>query len=48
MAVHLHLDCIGGISGDMFLAALLDAPPEAQPCDDAAKRLLALQVLSPD
>lgn len=41
MAVHLHLDCIGGISGDMFLAALLDAYPEARPRLDAAVRLLS-------
>ena len=36
MAVHLHLDCVGGISGDMFLAAVLDAHPEARPALDAA------------
>lgn len=27
---HLHLDPLGGISGDMFIAALLDAWPEAR------------------
>lgn len=41
MAVHLHLDCIGGISGDMFLAALLDAYPEARPRVDAVILRLA-------
>ena len=28
MALHLHLDPLGGVAGDMFLAALLDAWPE--------------------
>ncbi len=27
---HLHLDPVGGIAGDMFVAALLDAVPEAE------------------
>ncbi|MFV0301626.1 MAG: nickel insertion protein, partial [Paracoccus sp. (in: a-proteobacteria)] len=28
---HLHLDPLGGIAGDMFVAALLDAAPELLP-----------------
>lgn len=30
-AMHVHLDPVGGISGDMFAAALLDAWPEWEP-----------------
>lgn len=29
--MHLHLDPVGGIAGDMFVAALLDAMPELEP-----------------
>ena len=28
---HIHLDVVGGVSGDMFVAALLDALPELRP-----------------
>lgn len=28
---HIHLDAVGGVAGDMFAAALLDACPELQP-----------------
>jgi len=35
---HLHLDAIGGIAGDMFVAALLDADPaQAAACVGAAE-----------
>ncbi|HET9018694.1 MAG TPA: nickel insertion protein, partial [Acetobacteraceae bacterium] len=33
---HLHLDPVGGIAGDMFVAALLDAAPVAAPAQEAA------------
>lgn len=29
--VHIHLDLVGGIAGDMFVAAMLDAFPELEP-----------------
>ena len=28
MGTHIHLDAVGGVAGDMFIAALLDAFPE--------------------
>lgn len=31
MSRHIHLDLVGGIAGDMFAAALLDAFPDLQP-----------------
>jgi uncharacterized protein (TIGR00299 family) protein len=34
--MHLHLDPVGGIAGDMFIAALLDAYPELSAGMDAA------------
>ena len=34
--MHLHLDPVGGIAGDMFIAALLDAFPELSAGMDAA------------
>ena len=38
---HVHLDPLGGISGDMFLAALLDGFPElAEPCRRSIHSLL--------
>ncbi len=29
--LHVHLDAVGGVAGDMFVAALLDARPELRP-----------------
>jgi pyridinium-3,5-bisthiocarboxylic acid mononucleotide nickel chelatase len=39
---HLHLDPLGGLAGDMFLAALLDAHPEHAPDTFAAMRSAGL------
>ena len=39
---HIHLDPLGGISGDMFQAALLDAWPEARGGLEAAMRAAGL------
>ena len=40
--VHLHLDPLGGLAGDMFLAALLDAHPEHAEGTFAAMRAAGL------
>ena len=40
--VHLHLDPLGGLAGDMFLAALLDACPEHAEDTFAAMRAAGL------
>jgi uncharacterized protein (TIGR00299 family) protein len=40
--VHLHLDPLGGLAGDMFLAALLDAHPEHAEATFAAMRAAGL------
>ncbi len=40
--VHLHLDPLGGVSGDMFLAAMLDAWPELHRGTVAAMRAAGL------
>ncbi len=42
MALHLHLDPLGGVAGDMFLAALLDAWPEHAGDTFAAMRAAGL------
>ena len=39
---HIHLDPLGGIAGDMFLAALLDAFPEHTEATFAAMRAAGL------
>ena len=41
-ATHIHLDPLGGISGDMFIAALLDAWPEAGDGLETAMRAAGL------
>lgn len=39
MGLHLHLDPLGGLAGDMFIAALLDLQPQLeQPAQDVARR----------
>ena len=38
---HLHLDPVGGVAGDMFVAALLDAAPAQQPACLRAAALVA-------
>jgi uncharacterized protein (TIGR00299 family) protein len=40
--IHLHLDPLGGLAGDMFLAALLDAHPEHAEDTFAAMRAAGL------
>jgi uncharacterized protein (TIGR00299 family) protein len=42
MAAHIHLDPLGGLAGDMFLAALLDAFPEHVEDTFAAMRAAGL------
>ena len=42
MIVHLHLDPLGGLSGDMFLAAVVDAWPELLEGTVAAMRAAGL------
>jgi len=38
--VHIHLDAVGGIAGDMFVAAIVDSWPQYQGCvEDAFSRL---------
>jgi uncharacterized protein (TIGR00299 family) protein len=41
MTVHVHLDPIGGVSGDMFVAGLLDAFPEHAAASVAAAERVA-------
>ncbi len=43
MGLHLHLDPVGGVAGDMFVAALLDARPELAPAALAAVRAAGLR-----
>ncbi len=42
-ALHLHLDPVGGVAGDMFVAALLDAWPELADGAIAAARAASLR-----
>ena len=42
LRLHLHLDPLGGVAGDMFLAALLDAHPELAEDTFAAMRAAGL------
>jgi len=40
--LHIHLDAIGGIAGDMFLAAVVDAFPDLEPAILASQRAAGL------
>ena len=40
--LHIHLDAIGGIAGDMFLAAVVDAFPDLEPAILEAQRAAGL------
>ncbi len=41
-AIHVHLDAVGGVAGDMFAAALVDARPELEAPVQAALKALDL------
>ncbi len=41
VTLHVHLDAVGGIAGDMFVAAMLQAfPDHVEPCLAAVRRLV--------
>jgi len=40
--LHIHLDAIGGVAGDMFLAAVVDAFPDLEPAILEAQRAAGL------
>ena len=42
--MHIHLDALGGVAGDMFAAALLDAFPEHQAGVSASVRAVDARI----
>ena len=40
--MHIHIDPVGGLAGDMFVAALLDAFPPLEAAVQAAVRAAGL------